>query len=126
MDFINDLSYDKKDLSRKYPEEFQANYIPFIVDSIFSDNVDTVLYANEINKFSGILKQQHYDYYLFSIKKKKRYFYRREKNNVEFLKEICEYYNIVEWKGKELLKILSDEKIQSILKIITVGRKVYK
>jgi len=124
FDYINDLSYGKKDLSRLNPDEFTENYSPYMINKAFSMGIDTLLYANEMNKYPDISKQMHYDYYLFSLKKQKRFnkWAKEEKN--EYLDLVCEYYQITTEKALDLIRILPDTSLENIKAKLNRGGKM--
>ena len=76
---LNSLNYNKDNLIEKGILA-ESDYLPFIVNKCLSYFTDTVLFVNEMNRFSDLPKKMQYDYILHSIRKRKR-FSRWEKNN---------------------------------------------
>lgn len=124
FDFIGDLTYDKKDLSRSNPEDFKESYSPYVINTAFSMGIDTLLYANEMNKFPEISKQMHYDYFLHALSKKKRYLKWYKTKNIEYLNDVCEYYNISKEKGLDLIRILPETSLKTISEKLDRGGKM--
>jgi len=102
---------------KKKPEEELdfKDYAPFIVNRSLSYHLDCVLYANEMNVYSGVDKDMQYQYFLNSIRPMKRGFQPWQKSktdeNIECVKTYFGYSNA---KAKEALRILTDEQIAVI------------
>ena len=104
-------------LHKKKPEdglEFK-DYAPFIVNRSLSYHLDCILYANDMNLYPGIDKDQQFHYLLNSIRPMKRKFQPWQKSkqdeNIDCVKEYFGYSNA---KAKEALRILTDEQIAEI------------
>jgi hypothetical protein len=111
FDFVNSINYNKKDLmtgteNDQVAEEF---YNPFVVNRSLSYFIDTVLYANEINKYDIDKKLQYY-YLLNSVRPLKR-FAKWVKPEVEHLEDIKEYYGYSTEKARQALSVLTTEQI---------------
>lgn len=49
FDYINDASYDKKDVLRDVPDREEKRYPAYLVNRYFSFLPDTLFFANEMN-----------------------------------------------------------------------------
>lgn len=93
----------------------EKSYNPFMVSSAFSYFSDTVLLANEINKFPDLSYKCQYDFLFHSVSKKKRFSkWTKKDESSENIKLIMDHYNFSTQHALDALRILSDDQIQSI------------
>ena len=119
---LNSLNYNKNNLIEKGILA-ESDYLPFIVNKCLSYFTDTVLFVNEMNRFSDLPKRMQYDYILHSIRKRKR-FSRWEKNNKskKFLL-VKEYYQYSDSKTEEVVDLISDDQVKEIKKLLETGER---
>lgn len=96
-------------MKEKYPEEF-SGYEPFAVNRSFSNLMETVLYANEVNK-AGIDPIMNFDFYYYGLSRKKRYgkWFKKPKENSKvknYINNIIEYYQCSKDKAQEIYEVL--------------------
>ena len=112
---LPDINYGKKNLIRTGDmDEGEYGGKSFIINRALSMNVDTVLYANEINQKYNLDPLLQYDYFINSLRKKKRWSKwakTQESANLELVKT---YYNYNEQRAREVLELLSDTQIENI------------
>ena len=70
FDFVNSITYSKKDIMNDINEK---EYAPFLVNRSLSYHQDTLLYANEMNSRFDVSHRLQYHYLLNSIRKRKRF-----------------------------------------------------
>jgi hypothetical protein len=122
FDFVNDASYDKKNIMHDTADEKQYN--PWIVNKAFSQHVDTVLFANEMNM--AMLTIDHrlqYDFYLHGLRKKKRFgkWAKSEKNDdLELVKTYFGYRNDL---AEQILPLLSKNDLKEMRESLYTGGK---
>jgi Bacteriophage clamp loader A subunit len=116
FDIMKDLSYDKKGI---IDESNEGEYIPFLTNKYFSFFPDTIYYANEMNMAQSLDNKLQHDYYLFSLRKNKRYYKWPKKDNQEIIQAVQKYYGYSVAKAKEVLSILNNEQVELILKRTT-------
>lgn len=92
----------------------ESDYNPYIINKVLSGNLDCILFANEMNKYNLLDKKLQYDFYLNSIKKRKRYSPLVKKEELENIEYIKKYYNYSDEKAKYALKLLSKKNIEYI------------
>ena len=116
FDYINSINFTKKNLMRgtKNDELAEKGYVPYITNKTLSYFTDTLLYANEMNRYHFLDNKLQYEFYLNSIRKKKRFAKWAKADNNDELNMISEYYKISLPKAKDALKILSPEQKQDI------------
>lgn len=123
FDFLNSINDSKKDLLKEDPLS-EKDYIPFMVNRGLSYFGDTVLYANEMNMKSNVPKKWQYHFYLYGIKKKKRFSKWHKKDpSSDDLKLIMNEYGYSAKKAMEALSILTEDQLKTIRdKYYTGGR----
>lgn len=111
FDFINDVSYNKKNI---FSVETEQYYIPFLINRGMSNFIDTVLHANTMNMFSFLDKKMQNDYYLNTITKSKRFskWHKNVKN--EDIQAISEYYKTSLVKAAEIFSLINPDQIKII------------
>lgn len=72
FDYLNAINTTKKDLMKEDPLS-EKDYVPFMINRGLSYFPDTIMYANEMNKYSSIPKDWQFAFYMHSIKPKKRF-----------------------------------------------------
>jgi hypothetical protein len=123
FDFINAINLTKKDL---FAEDPQANkdYVPFIVNRGLSYFPDTILYANEMNRNSGIDSDWQFSFLLNSISKKKRFSKWAKKDaETEDFRLVKEYFGYSDSKAHEALSVLSGDQLTMIKEKLYKGGK---
>ena len=87
----------------------------FIINRALSMNVDTVLYANEMNVRYQLDSLLQYDYFINSLRQKKRWSKWAKatgpSSNLELLKK---YYGYNEQRAREVLDLLTETEIEEI------------
>lgn len=96
-------------------------YAPYVVNRCLSYFPDTLLHANEMNRLNFLDKKVQYDYYLRSIRSRKRFskwFKREESKDIELIKQ---YFGYSDKKAREVLSVLSKDDIKNIKKELDIG-----
>jgi len=118
-DWLNSINFNKEDIS-----EDIRSYAPYIVNRCLSGHLDCVMYTNEMNRYHFLDKDMQYQFYLNSLRKKKRFSPWLRKDNVTDLESIKQYYGYSNEKASQALKILTTEQIAFIKqRLDTGGRK---
>ena len=109
FDYVNSINFTKKNLMKNTDNDELAekDYVPFLTNKSLSYFTDTLLYANEMNRYHFLDKRLQYEFYLNSIRKKKRFakWAKAEDNNEVMM--IQEYYKFSPQKAKAALSVLS-------------------
>jgi hypothetical protein len=78
-------------------------------------HIDTLLYANEVNRYGGLDKQFQYDYFFNAIRKMKRKFQKwPKKSKSEDLEKIMECYNVSRRTAEEYALVLTESQIKEL------------
>ena len=111
----NNLIDEDIDLEKKYPS--------YIVNRCLSGHIDAVMFANEMNKHPNLAKKLQYDFFLNSLRKKKRYSPWLRKEQIENLELVKKYYGYSNEKAKQVLHILTREQLSFIRDRLETGGK---
>mgnify|MGYP003637335111 CR=1 FL=1 len=125
FDFINDINFGKKNLMRKTENDelSEKAYIPYITNRSLSYFTDTLLYANEMNKYSHLDNKLQYEFLLNSIRPKKRFAKWHKPEQDDDIELVSEFYNYSLPKARTVLSILSDKQLSAIRDRMTLGIK---
>lgn len=114
FDFLNTINLTKKNLMKEDPLN-EKDYSAFMVNRGLSFFPDTIMYANEMNRYAGTPKDMQYAFYLSAIKPKKRFSKWHKKDSVsKDVELIKKAYGYSSAKALEALKILTEEQLKSI------------
>lgn len=119
-DYLYSINQSKKNILKEDPSQ-EKNYPPFLINKCFSFHIDSVLYANEMNKNYHIDKKLQYDFYINSLKPRKRYSPWIKKQSIENIELVQEYYGYSYNKAIESLNILSNNDLKEIKKLLNKG-----
>ena len=121
-DWLNSINMNKTDLIEEDPS-LEKEYPPFIINKCMSGHLDTVLYANEMNITHFLDNKLQYDFYLNSVRKRKRFSPWLRKDKVKDLDVVKSYYGYSNEKAQQALRILSPEQIAFIKSKLETGGK---
>ena len=119
-DWLNSINFNKDNLIEEDPSEIKS-YAPYIINRCLSGHLDSVLFANEMNKYSFLDKDMQYSFYLNTLRKKKRFSPWLRKDKVTDLEIIKQYYGYSNEKASNALKILTPEQIKFIKQRLETG-----
>ena len=123
-DYLNAINLSKKNLLDTDDEDWEKKYPSFIINKCLSMHYDTLMQSNEMNGFHFLPKKLQFNFFIKSIRKKKRFGGKWLKSNqLKNLDYIKEYYGYSNEKAKTALNILSKEQIETIKKRLDKGGK---
>ena len=122
FDFLKSINDTKKNIM-ELPEH-EKMYVPFVTNRSLSYFPDTVLLANEMNRYHHIDSKLQYQFLINIVRKRKRFskWVKPEiENDIESVKE---YYGYSNDKARQVLRLLSSEQLTIIRdKVNKAGRK---
>ena len=121
-DWLNSINRTKKNLIDEDPS-LEKEYSPYIINRIYSGHLDSVLFANEMNRYNFLPKKSQYDFLLNTLRPKKRFSPWLRKDKIEDLESVKKYYGYSNEKAYQVLKILSNEQIDYIKQRLEIGGK---
>ena len=119
-DWLNSVNFTKENLIEEDPDAIKE-YPPYIVNRCLSGHLDTVMFANEMNKFPNLDKDLQYHFFLNTLRKKKRFSPWLRKDKVTDLEIIKQYYGYSNEKALQALKILTPDQINFIKQRLDIG-----
>ena len=121
-DWLNSINQTKKNLLDEDPT-LEKEYPPYIVNRCFSGHLDCIMFANEMNIHNNIPKKMQYDFYLNSLRKKKRFSPWLRQDKIKDLDCVKRYYGYSNEKAKQALRILTKEQLTFIKSKLDIGGK---
>jgi hypothetical protein len=115
FDYVTSINYSKKDVM-----EDEKTYNSFMVNRSLSYFSDTVILANEMNRYHHLDNRMAYQFLINIVRKRKRFskWLKPEvENDIELVKE---YYGYSNEKARQVMSLLSPSQIA------TIKKKVYK
>lgn len=120
FDYVNQILQGKKNLM--VDAEKEKDYVPFLINRSLSYHYDCILYANEMNRRHFTDKKLQHDFFINTIRSKKRPFMKwakSEKNDdIECIKKV---YGFSDSKAHDALRLLNDEQIQQLKEQTDIG-----
>jgi hypothetical protein len=120
FDYVNSILQNKKQMM--VDDATEAAYVSFLVNRSLSYHMDTIAFANEMNRRHFIDKKMQFDFLLNTVRSKKRPFAKwakPEKN--DDLSCIKQVYGFSDSKARDALRLLSDEQIQELKEKTDIG-----
>ena len=122
-EWLKSINLTKKNLIDEDPS-LEKEYSPYIINRIFSGHLDAILFANEMNQYHFLPKRMQYDFFLNTLRTKKRFSPWLHKDEIKDLELVKRYYGYSNEKAKQALRILSEEQLNFIKsKFETGGRQ---
>ena len=99
--------------NKKYPESFEG-YSSFLTNLGYSQRSETVLYANELNRYSSLEDKAQFDFYYHSLPKKNYFAKWAKKLTTKETDMIMEYFKVSYKVAKQYEKILLPKQLEQI------------
>lgn len=135
FDFINNINEGSKGnnlLCECYAEPYEGSgpdspdkaYVPFMVNRGLSYFNDSVLFANEMNRYAGLPSKMQYDFLRNGIRPRKRFskWFKRADDDAD-IKLIMQHYNYNRERACEARMLLSDHDLTLLRKKYDRGGK---
>ena len=119
-DWLNSINFNKNNLIEE-DLTLVKDYPPYIINRCLSGHLDCILFVNEMNRYSFLDKDIQYNFYLNTLRKKKRFSPWLRKDKVTDLQSVKQYYGYSNEKASQALKILSKEQLEFIKQRLEVG-----
>lgn len=119
-DYLNSINQTKKNILYGN-EEATRQYPPFIINKCLASFTDSVLFANEMNKNGHIPSKLQYDFFINTLKPRKRFSPWVRKQTLQHLELVKEYYGYSHTKALDALRILSIDQLDAIKKALYKG-----
>lgn len=123
FDFVSAITHTKKDLmtGTENDQLAESSYQPFVVNRALSYFADTVLFANEMNRYSFLDNKLQNSFLLNIVRPSKRYAKWVKKQDDNDIDAIKEYYGYSNEKALQVVSILSSEQLTKIKNKLAKG-----
>ncbi len=120
FDIVKIISQSKTPIEKD--DEFEAAYIPYIINKALSLYADTIFFANEMNIHPHLSKNKQFDYLCHCVRSRKRYTeWPKKLQKNEDLELIKRYYGYNIDKAKVALSLLDEKQIKIIKEAFMEG-----
>ena len=102
------------DIGKKTYSDDLTDYNAFLTNASFSQRKDTVIYANEMNKYHMLGNRPQYDFYFYSLPKKAYFAKWAKKVKTDYTESIIWYFNVSYKVAKQYEKVLKKEQMDTI------------
>ena len=109
FELIKSISNTNKDIL-----ENEKDYNAFMVNRGLSYFPDTVIYANEMNRFHHLDSRLQYHFLINTIRKRNRFSKWNKSIESENINAIKQYYGYSNEKARDVLPLLSNENLKTI------------
>ena len=122
FEYANAINYTKKNIM--VDDIAEKAYNSFMINRQLSYFPDTVLAANEMNRYHHLDNRLQFDFFINIIRKRKRFSKWFKPEQISDLETIKEYYGYSNEKARQVLTLLSTEQINELkIKVAKGGRK---
>lgn len=88
-------------------EADEVGYNSFIINKVYSNTADSIMFANEMNRYWSLSPQQQFDFYYYGLPKKRRYGkWNKCEDDEKAIQLIQEYYGFSRRKAKEVVHLV--------------------
>lgn len=119
FEYVNSINLSKKDLM--VDDLAEKAYNPFTVNRSLSYFSDTVLAANEMNRYHHIDKKLQYQFFINIIRKRKRFSKWDKPESNSDVEVVKEYYGYSDEKARQVLPLFSSEQIRHLKEKVNKG-----
>ena len=121
FEYVNSITHNKKDIM--VDDLAEKSYNSFMVNRSLSYFHDTVLMANEMNRYHQIDSRLAFDFLINIIRKKKRFSKWNKPELLSDVEVIKEYYGYSNQKASQIINLLSSDQINELRKKVNKGGK---
>lgn len=121
FDYLKSINTSKKDIMVDSVSEKEYN--AFMINRSLSYFQDTVIYANEMNKYHHLDNRLQFDFLINTIRKRNRFSKWQKNTDPDSLNVVKEYYGYSNEKARQILSLLSNGQIEELKKRMNKGGK---
>lgn len=119
FDYLNSINLTKKDIM--VDDVAEKDYNGFMVNRGLSYFADTVIIANEMNRYHHLDKKLQYHFFINMIRKRKRFSKWAKAQSESEIDAVKEYYGYSNEKARQAMTLLSPEQITNIKNKVSKG-----
>ena len=109
FDYLNAINDTKKNII--VDDITEKKYNSFMVNRGLSYFQDTVIVANEMNRYHNTDNKLQFDFLINTVRKKKRFSKWVKPEDIEALEAVKEYYDYSNEKARQALTVLSKQQL---------------
>jgi hypothetical protein len=117
--FFNAINVTKENLM--VDKATEKSYNSYIINRSLSYFPDTILFANEVNKMGHMDNHHKFHFFINTIRKRKRFSKWDKPINSDDLDIIKQYYGYSSDKARQVLSLLSTDKINELKQRMNKG-----
>ena len=122
-DYLKTINETKQNLLDSEDTSWEKEYPAWVVTKCMASHYDTVLLANEMNIYYELPNKLQYDFYINTVRKRKRFSPWEKKVKIEDLETVKTYYNYSTQKAQAILKILNKDQLDHLKSKLNRGGK---
>lgn len=116
FDYVTSINHTKKDVM-----EDEKTYNGFMVNRSLSYFSDTVILANEMNRYHHLDSRLQYQFLINMVRKRKRFSKWVKPELENDLESVKEYYGYSNEKARQIMPLLSPSQLQTIREKVNKG-----
>lgn len=101
-----------------------SGYNPYLTNAAFSQHIDTVMLAEEMNQYHWLSPELQYDFYYYGVRRGKRFGFPKKQDVEDNVQLVMDYYKYSHTKALEALEILSAEQLDMMRAKLDKGGRV--
>lgn len=121
--YLKTINETKENLMDGDDPGWEKQYPAWIINKCLSHHIDTLMLANAMNMSSELPNKLQYDFFINTVRKRKRFSPWDKKVRLDDLECVKEYYGYSTQKAQAALKILNKEQIEFIKSKLNRGGK---
>tara|TARA_B100000131_G_scaffold224036_1_gene215661 strand:- start:230 stop:622 length:393 start_codon:yes stop_codon:yes gene_type:complete len=118
-DYLNGINLKMGKLEDN--ERAMKKYPKYVVNKMLSCHMDCIIHVNEMNRYYNLDNTLQYQYFLYSIRKSKRFSPWQKQLTDNDLELVKEFYGYSNEKARTALSILSKEELEVIKAKLDTG-----
>ncbi|ABA47130.1 clamp loader subunit [Synechococcus phage syn9] len=122
-DYLNSINQTKENLLDSEDAGWEKNYPPYVINKCMSQHIDTVMYANEMNQWRQLPNKLQYDFFINTVRPRKRFSPWAKKEKMNDLEIVKQYYGYSNEKARQALSILTPDQLSFIKSKLDKGGK---
>tara|TARA_B100000131_G_scaffold141231_1_gene137433 strand:- start:558 stop:938 length:381 start_codon:yes stop_codon:yes gene_type:complete len=119
-DYLNSINNTKHNFMDEDPLN-EKSYPAYIINKCMSHHIDTIMHANEMNRCPNLPAKLQYDFFINTVRPRKRFSPWEKKDTVENLDLVKKYYGYSVEKARQALSLLSPQQIDYIKQKLNTG-----
>lgn len=122
FDYLNSINHTKENIMDDDIKE--AAYNAFLINRSLSYFQDTVLLANEMNRYHHLDNKLQYHFLINITRKRKRFSKWIKPDTVSDIEVVKEYYGYSNEKARQAITLLSPQQLELIRKKVDRGGRI--